>query len=95
MSLPAIRAVRERFPNAEITVLARPWVADLYSRETSISRVILYEAPSGFRGLGAKWAMAGRLGREQLITGTSRHMRARWPATENGLAGQSRTLYVL
>jgi lipopolysaccharide heptosyltransferase II len=65
MSLPAIRAVRERFPNAEITVLARPWVADLYSRETSISRVILYEAPSGFRGLGAKWAMAGRLGREK------------------------------
>ncbi len=65
MSLPAIRAVRERFPHAEITVLARPWVADLYARETSISRVILYEPPGMFRALGAKWRMAQRLKREK------------------------------
>jgi heptosyltransferase-2 len=65
MSLPAIRAVRDRYPDAEIAVLARPWVADLYARETAISRVILYDAPPGFRGLGAKWAMASRLGRER------------------------------
>lgn len=33
MSLPALRAVRARFPDAHIAVLARPWVADLYRRE--------------------------------------------------------------
>lgn len=33
MSLLALRAVRCRFPEARITVLARPWVADLYRRE--------------------------------------------------------------
>ena len=54
MSLPAIRAVRSRFPDAQITVLARPWVADLYARETAINRVIPYSAASGFRHLSAK-----------------------------------------
>jgi len=54
MSLPAIRAVRARFPDAQITVLARPWVADLYARETAINRVIPYSAASGFRHLSAK-----------------------------------------
>src|SRR5688572_27679975 len=43
MSLPAIEAVRERFPDAHITVLARPWVADIYARETFADEVILYQ----------------------------------------------------
>src|SRR6266540_2276496 len=38
MSLPAIRAIRGVFPHAHIAVVARPWVADLYARETSIDR---------------------------------------------------------
>jgi lipopolysaccharide heptosyltransferase II len=46
MSLPAIRAVRERFPQAHIAVLARPWVADLYAREAAIDRVIPYPGRS-------------------------------------------------
>ena len=33
MSVPALRAVRARFPGARITVLARPWVLELYRRE--------------------------------------------------------------
>src|SRR5512133_3532628 len=42
MSLPAIRAIRGVFPRAHIAVLAKPWVGDLYARETSIDRVIPY-----------------------------------------------------
>jgi len=42
MSLPAIRAVREAFPGAHVTVLARASVADLYSREGAIDGVILH-----------------------------------------------------
>ncbi|HYA17471.1 MAG TPA: lipopolysaccharide heptosyltransferase II [Bryobacteraceae bacterium] len=30
MSLPALRALRARYPEAEISILAKPWVADLY-----------------------------------------------------------------
>jgi heptosyltransferase-2 len=42
MSLPALRAIRGIFPRAHIAVLAKPWVGDLYARETSIDRVIPY-----------------------------------------------------
>src|SRR5260221_5473214 len=65
MSLPAIRAVRDRFPAAEIVVLARPWVADLYARETAISRVIPYDAASGFHDLSGKLRVARALRREK------------------------------
>ena len=42
MCLPALTAIRERFPRARITVLAKPWVAGLYERETFADEVILY-----------------------------------------------------
>ena len=62
MSLPAIRAIRHVFPHAHIAVVARPWVADLYSRETSIDRVIPYTAQ---KGIAAKREFARGLRRER------------------------------
>ncbi len=44
MSLPAIRAVREAFPGAHLTVLARASVADLYARESAVDTVMLCAA---------------------------------------------------
>jgi heptosyltransferase II len=41
MSLPAIRAVRDAFPGAHVTVAARASVADLYAREGSVDGVIV------------------------------------------------------
>lgn len=55
MSLPALRALRERFPNARISILAKPWVGDLYSREPFCDELIPYTA----HDLRSKWA-AGR-----------------------------------
>jgi heptosyltransferase-2 len=49
MSLPALEAIRERFPKAAITVLAKPWVADLYAHETFADDVILYTGDSRWR----------------------------------------------
>ena len=49
MSLPAIRAIHQVFPHAHLAVVARPWVADLYARESSIDRVIIYPAQKGLR----------------------------------------------
>lgn len=40
MSLPALRALRDAHPKARISILARPWVADLYGRETFCDEVI-------------------------------------------------------
>lgn len=42
MSLPALRALHEKFPSAEISILAKPWTADLYGRERFYHRVIPY-----------------------------------------------------
>lgn len=42
ISLPASRAIRDAFPRAHLAVVARPWVADLYSREPAIDRIIVY-----------------------------------------------------
>ena len=57
MSLPAIRAIRQVFPHAHIAIAARPWVADLYARETSIDRIIPYT--------GSRRAFAARLRAER------------------------------
>jgi heptosyltransferase-2 len=57
MSLPALRALRERFPAAEIVILAKPWVADLYRREPFCDRLIPYAAPD----LASKWRIAREL----------------------------------
>ncbi len=57
MSLPALRALHERFPDAEVAILAKPWVADLYGREPFCSRVIPYTPAS----LAEKWKAARAL----------------------------------
>jgi heptosyltransferase-2 len=49
MSLPALRALRQRCPEARITVLARGWVADLYRREPCVDEVLV--APQKLRAL--------------------------------------------
>jgi heptosyltransferase-2 len=61
MSLPALHALREQFPAAHIAVLARPWVADLYGRESFCSEIIPYNCARGARDLDEKWKLAGRL----------------------------------
>src|SRR5260370_5686089 len=54
MCLPALSVIRERFPRAHIAILAKPWVADLYRRESFADEVILYNQAS-------RWKVAGEL----------------------------------
>src|SRR5690242_6170181 len=61
MSLPALRALREAYPRARISILAKPWVADLYRRESFCNELIPYTA----RTLGEKWAAARALRRRR------------------------------
>jgi heptosyltransferase II len=61
MSLPALRVIRDVFSHAHIAVVARPWVADLYGRETYLDRVIPYTAKS----VGEKLRFAARLRAER------------------------------
>lgn len=61
MSVPALQLLRERFPGARISILARPWVAGLYGREPFCDELIPYDAPRGWSGVREKWAAAGTL----------------------------------
>ncbi len=61
MSVPALQALRDTFPSAHIAILARPWVAGLYGRESFCDELIPYQAPRGWRGLAQKWRLANEL----------------------------------
>ncbi len=61
MSLPAIRAIRAQYPAAEITVLAKPWVAALCEGEASVDRVMTFAGASGARDWRSKRELIGRL----------------------------------
>jgi heptosyltransferase-2 len=53
LALPALRAVRGRFPDAEIVILALAYVADLYREQQICDSFIVYDrrgAHSGFSG---------------------------------------------
>jgi heptosyltransferase-2 len=53
MALPALHSVRRRFPQAEISILTRPYVADLYRWQGLADHLIPYDsrgAHGGFRG---------------------------------------------
>src|ERR1700726_1247018 len=58
MALPALRAVRARFPEARIAIVARPYVADIYRGQKICDELISYD-PKGTH--------AGLSGRERLI----------------------------
>ena len=57
MALPALRAVRARFPGAEVAIVARPYVADIYRDQEICNQLIAYDPRS---------AHAGVFGRERL-----------------------------
>ena len=58
MALPAIRAVRQRHPDAQISIVARPYVADIYRDQQVCNELIPYDPKGEHRG----WS-----GREKLV----------------------------
>ncbi len=64
LALPALRAVRKKFADARIAIVARPYVADLYRDQGICDELIAYDPKGGHRG----W-----IGRELL----ARELRAR------------------
>ena len=64
MSLPAMRAIRHRYPEAAITVAARPWVAALYERERSVDHLMTFDGAPGGREWRKKKEFISRI-REQ------------------------------
>ena len=47
LAIPAMKAIRARFPDAEITLLVRPWVSGLFTAAPFIDRIWAEPRPSG------------------------------------------------
>ncbi len=50
MSLPALDALRGRYPTAEIVLVVKPWVAGLYHYHPAVNRSIVYDRAGEHRG---------------------------------------------
>jgi len=65
LSLPALDKLRERFPAAELTVLARPHVAGLYANRPGILRAHVFDHCGQHRGWGGWRRLAAELAAER------------------------------
>ena len=61
MALPALRAVRKRFPDAEVAVVARPYVAQIYRDQQICDRLIAYDPSGAHSSLRARERLASEL----------------------------------
>ena len=50
MTTPAVHSIRNNFPDAEITMLAVPWVADIFSMSPDVDKLFLYEKKHLYQG---------------------------------------------
>ncbi len=64
LSLPALEAVRARFPQAELAVLGRPSVAELFARRGDVQRVFVFEHRGKHQGAAGLLRLAAELRRE-------------------------------
>jgi heptosyltransferase-2 len=61
MALPALRAVRRRFPEADITIVARPYVADIYRDQQICDQLIPYDLQGSHTGFFGRERLAAEL----------------------------------
>ena len=64
MCEPALRGLRKLFPDAQIALLVKPAVADLFAGHPALTRVLTYDTKGRHAGLSGKWALAGQLRRQ-------------------------------
>ncbi len=61
MCEPAIAATRQLFPRADITLLVKPAVADLFRAHPGIDHLLVYEDPGAHTSWLGKWSLARTL----------------------------------
>ena len=61
MTTPAIGAIREKFPRAEITLLANPLVAELFSPHAWVDQVMTFDRAGRHRGIAGRFRLAAEL----------------------------------
>lgn len=61
MALPALRAIRQRHADAQISILARPYVADIYRDQQIANELISYDPNVAHRGWSGREKLAADL----------------------------------
>src|SRR5258706_6137570 len=68
MALPALRTVRARFPEAEIWILALPYVADIYRGQSVADELIGYDRGGEHSGIRGREKLAAALREKKFDT---------------------------
>jgi heptosyltransferase-2 len=61
MALPALRAVRRRFPDANVSIVARPYVADIYRGQGICDELVSYDPRGTHASLNGRERLAKEL----------------------------------
>jgi heptosyltransferase-2 len=87
MSIPALQVIRGRWPKAEIALLARPWVAELYRDQGYADRILVFDHTGRHRGVFGLERLAGELRRERFSTAVllQNAFEAAWLAWRSGI----------
>lgn len=65
MTTPAVRAIRRNFPNARITILAKPWVAPVFEYSPHVDDIFIYDVKCRHKGTRGKLRLARDLGKHR------------------------------
>jgi len=65
MAIPALQAIRSRYPEAQLSVLARPWVVGLYRGQGIVDNLIVYEHKGRHGGIFGREKLIAELRREK------------------------------
>ncbi len=65
MSLPALMSIKSAFPTTTISILAKPWVADIFQGVSCLEKIIFYESPGKHQGLTGRLRLAQKLKEEK------------------------------
>ena len=65
MCEPAVGGLRSLFPGAELTMLAKPAIAELFIAHPALHCMLVYEDKGAHAGISGKWSLAGTLRRHR------------------------------
>jgi heptosyltransferase-2 len=61
MTTPAVRAIRKNFPDAQISILTKPWVAPVFSNSPYVDNLLIYDEAKKHKGMVGKIRLAKNL----------------------------------
>ena len=65
MTTPAVRSIRQNFPDAEISLLALPWVADVFRASPHIDKIYIYDKKGRHKGVKGTFVLGSDLRKEK------------------------------